>query len=221
MNPGRAGRRRRWKTRTTTSEAPKITARSRRTSSCSMAPLRYRNRIPGQYGNSFCDKVFRRCDGAHTWRVVRPAALAAWRRDRWAALSWAFLPSPALEAAPGRESQRHQDPPTRRRRPPRRAHPHGRDAARDGASAGGGGASRPAGVGRGAGLGADRRRGRPRGPGARGRFFVRARAARTEPHPGVAGRGGGAGGRSEEHTSELQSLAYLVCRLLLEKKKKK
>src|SRR2546425_6742068 len=30
------------------------------------------------------------------------------------------------------------------------------------------------------------------------------------------GRGGE---RSEEHTSELQSLAYLVCRLLLEKKK--
>src|SRR3989441_9747862 len=30
-----------------------------------------------------------------------------------------------------------------------------------------------------------------------------------------------AGVRSEEHTSELQSLAYLVCRLLLEKKKKK
>src|SRR2546425_4377122 len=33
---------------------------------------------------------------------------------------------------------------------------------------------------------------------------------------------GGAGtilARSEEHTSELQSLAYLVCRLLLEKKK--
>src|SRR5687767_15376991 len=29
------------------------------------------------------------------------------------------------------------------------------------------------------------------------------------------------GERSEEHTSELQSLAYLVCRLLLEKKKKK
>src|SRR2546423_11962175 len=27
--------------------------------------------------------------------------------------------------------------------------------------------------------------------------------------------------RSEEHTSELQSLAYLVCRLLLEKKKYK
>src|SRR5205823_10905586 len=37
-------------------------------------------------------------------------------------------------------------------------------------------------------------------------------------------RGGGEYGevwRSEEHTSELQSLAYLVCRLLLEKKKKK
>src|SRR2546425_5776914 len=31
----------------------------------------------------------------------------------------------------------------------------------------------------------------------------------------------GTGQRSEEHTSELQSLAYLVCRLLLEKKKKK
>src|SRR5205823_11965608 len=30
---------------------------------------------------------------------------------------------------------------------------------------------------------------------------------------------GTAGVRSEEHTSELQSLAYLVCRLLLEKKK--
>src|SRR2546425_4778879 len=31
---------------------------------------------------------------------------------------------------------------------------------------------------------------------------------------------GGFLARSEEHTSELQSLAYLVCRLLLEKKKK-
>src|SRR5687767_15452831 len=37
------------------------------------------------------------------------------------------------------------------------------------------------------------------------------------PHMGGTQRGG----RSEEHTSELQSLAYLVCRLLLEKKKKK
>src|SRR2546426_12693732 len=34
------------------------------------------------------------------------------------------------------------------------------------------------------------------------------------------GRGGGSG-RSEEHTSELQSPSNLVCRLLLEKKKKK
>src|SRR5205823_14735836 len=32
---------------------------------------------------------------------------------------------------------------------------------------------------------------------------------------------GAHGPRSEEHTSELQSLAYLVCRLLLEKKKNK
>src|SRR5437879_8691556 len=31
----------------------------------------------------------------------------------------------------------------------------------------------------------------------------------------------GSGGRSEEHTSELQSPMYLVCRLLLEKKKTK
>src|SRR2546425_2228443 len=31
----------------------------------------------------------------------------------------------------------------------------------------------------------------------------------------------GGSSRSEEHTSELQSLAYLVCRLLLEKKKHK
>src|SRR5687767_15299873 len=30
---------------------------------------------------------------------------------------------------------------------------------------------------------------------------------------------GSGSGRSEEHTSELQSLAHLVCRLLLEKKK--
>src|SRR5687767_15695360 len=71
------------------------------------------------------------------------------------------------------------------------------------------------------------------------------RACRQYPHQSVAyittssGRAGaaarGGGGlpvtvagplieltrRSEEHTSELQSLAYLVCRLLLEKKKTK
>src|SRR5690554_7498387 len=39
----------------------------------------------------------------------------------------------------------------------------------------------------------------------------------------VSGLGDGQveGGRSEEHTSELQSRPHLVCRLLLEKKKKK
>src|SRR2546425_5229497 len=41
------------------------------------------------------------------------------------------------------------------------------------------------------------------------RWTRRARAPRCAAAP-----------RSEEHTSELQSLAYLVCRLLLEKKKK-
>src|SRR2546425_5514938 len=43
------------------------------------------------------------------------------------------------------------------------------------------------------------------------------------PTPSGSSRRGGCstGSRSEEHTSELQSLAYLVCRLLLEKKKKK
>src|SRR5205823_13444112 len=39
-----------------------------------------------------------------------------------------------------------------------------------------------------------------------------------EEHP--VGDSGGQQLRSEEHTSELQSLAYLVCRLLLEKKKR-
>src|SRR5687768_18122426 len=46
--------------------------------------------------------------------------------------------------------------------------------------------------------------------------------------PGLRHRGcpvasgcGSAPGRSEEHTSELQSRLHLVCRLLLEKKKKK
>src|SRR3712207_8839147 len=36
---------------------------------------------------------------------------------------------------------------------------------------------------------------------------------------GPAGRGVRGAARSEEHTSELQSRQYLVCRLLLEKKK--
>src|SRR3989441_5715683 len=44
--------------------------------------------------------------------------------------------------------------------------------------------------------------------------------AETDPGKIVVARRGSPV-RSEEHTSELQSLAYLVCRLLLEKKKKK
>src|SRR4029079_19823397 len=39
------------------------------------------------------------------------------------------------------------------------------------------------------------------------------------PPSGRRGVAFGVAHRSEEHTSELQSLAYLVCRLLLEKKK--
>src|SRR3712207_8482215 len=38
---------------------------------------------------------------------------------------------------------------------------------------------------------------------------------------GLRHHGHGSNGRSEEHTSELQSRQYLVCRLLLEKKKQK
>src|SRR3712207_8501380 len=52
----------------------------------------------------------------------------------------------------------------------------------------------------------------------------RARAARRAADRGSAGhlgrdRGQPGARRSEEHTSELQSRQYLVCRLLLEKKK--
>src|SRR5687767_15714161 len=62
----------------------------------------------------------------------------------------------------------------------------------------------------------------------RGRRVQRAARARRRALPRRAGglqvsgaRDGVVGVfRSEEHTSELQSLAYLVCRLLLEKKKK-
>src|SRR5947207_7392989 len=53
-----------------------------------------------------------------------------------------------------------------------------------------------------------------RSPGARA--DRRARALRAPRHP-VPGR---ASGRSEEHTSELQSHSDLVCRILLEKKKR-
>src|SRR3712207_8143699 len=58
----------------------------------------------------------------------------------------------------------------------------------------------------------ERPAGRPRRRGAGVRRAVR-RAGRR--------RGADRGGRSEEHTSELQSRQYLVCRLLLEKKKNK
>src|SRR2546425_7494122 len=50
------------------------------------------------------------------------------------------------------------------------------------------------------------------GPEAIAKDLIRRAAGKT-----FAAHVGGA--RSEEHTSELQSLAYLVCRLLLEKKK--
>src|SRR2546422_4454799 len=48
-------------------------------------------------------------------------------------------------------------------------------------------------------------------------------ATATSPSPPVAivGTSWARGVRSEEHTSELQSRLHLVCRLLLEKKKKK
>src|SRR3712207_8704632 len=65
-----------------------------------------------------------------------------------------------------------------------------------------------------------------RGPRGTSRASHRAAPGRTPPpgHPYGDAPSGGAGGRrrarSEEHTSELQSRQYLVCRLLLEKKKK-
>src|SRR3989449_2381396 len=51
-------------------------------------------------------------------------------------------------------------------------------------------------------------------------FAVRLRGIRHRGARLVLGAGGAADGRSEEHTSELQSRLHLVCRLLLEKKKK-
>src|SRR2546425_9503982 len=54
-------------------------------------------------------------------------------------------------------------------------------------------------------------------PAADGGRTSRSRSAAIARTPST----GTAASRSEEHTSELQSLAYLVCRLLLEKKKKK
>src|SRR2546425_5198694 len=54
------------------------------------------------------------------------------------------------------------------------------------------------------------------GTGSSGAASAAAVAAIISRRDSVSGRSP----RSEEHTSELQSLAYLVCRLLLEKKKK-
>src|SRR3712207_8086151 len=61
-------------------------------------------------------------------------------------------------------------------------------------------------------------RSRARGRGA---AQTRARGWRTPSRrwPGRRPCATGSPGRSEEHTSELQSRQYLVCRLLLEKKK--
>src|SRR5258706_7776548 len=49
---------------------------------------------------------------------------------------------------------------------------------------------------------------------------ARCRPRRTPPTPTPPSRRSAGRRRSEEHTSELQSLTNLVCRLLLEKKKK-
>src|SRR5882762_6541514 len=68
------------------------------------------------------------------------------------------------------------------------------------------------------------------GPPPGHRASLRSRSADHPPRAGERSRGGarrsnaeraGAPDRSEEHTSELQSHLNLVCRLLLEKKKKK
>src|SRR2546425_9490976 len=61
--------------------------------------------------------------------------------------------------------------------------------------------------------------------GCLGRFSpvappARRRNSARPPPRGASGSWTSTSRRSEEHTSELQSLAYLVCRLLLEKKKK-
>src|SRR5687767_15550090 len=52
------------------------------------------------------------------------------------------------------------------------------------------------------------------------RWRFHAQPERPSGSPEVEADNGPSVRRSEEHTSELQSLAYLVCRLLLEKKKK-
>src|SRR3712207_7308744 len=68
---------------------------------------------------------------------------------------------------------------------------------------------------------------RRRSPSNAGAFAVLAAAASASADPrspvvaaSIAANNPAACERSEEHTSELQSRQYLVCRLLLEKKKK-
>src|SRR3712207_7552702 len=56
--------------------------------------------------------------------------------------------------------------------------------------------------------------------GATGRSTTRCASTPTTQRGAGRARRGRATTRSEEHTSELQSRQYLVCRLLLEKKKK-
>src|SRR2546425_5023372 len=57
------------------------------------------------------------------------------------------------------------------------------------------------------------------GPAAGARTQAGIGAQEYNTRTSIRGRWQTPDGRSEEHTSELQSLAYLVCRLLLEKKK--
>src|SRR5205823_13892344 len=52
-----------------------------------------------------------------------------------------------------------------------------------------------------------------------GRFVLPSSRDPEAPRLDLVGAALSVAGRSEEHTSELQSLAYLVCRRLLEKKK--
>src|SRR2546422_6895830 len=56
--------------------------------------------------------------------------------------------------------------------------------------------------------------------GRQGRRVVRGARGRRQLHRGHRAAAAGGDDRSEEHTSELQSRLHLVCRLLLEKKKK-
>src|SRR5207244_13052214 len=62
---------------------------------------------------------------------------------------------------------------------------------------------------------------RSRASGARHAARAGARGSSCSRPASARGRARADAGRSEEHTSELQSPDHLVCRLLLEKKKKK